>query len=136
LNLAAVQRYQAKNRDAVRERARRYQKKNREALNAAERMRAKRIDVRARRRDQHLQRRYGISLAQYNALFAAQNGSCAICGISALETQRVLDVDHEHKTGTVRGLLCNACNTGLGKFRDAPEYLAAALRYLTREKLN
>lgn len=67
-----------------------------------------------------------------------QNYKCAICGqeISLFGSSQKLiaHVDHDHKTGKVRGLLCKECNTGLGKFRDNIEYLLSAVSYLKKNK--
>lgn len=60
-----------------------------------------------------LKSRFGINEAEYMLLFDEQRGRCAICG--GTENRR-LAVDHNHKTGKVRGLLCGACNTKLGWF--------------------
>lgn len=60
----------------------------------------------------------------------AQDYRCAVCGEPP--TRRRLDVDHDHKTGAVRGLLCSDCNIALGKFRDDPDRLRAAADYLVR----
>ena len=54
-----------------------------------------------------------------------QNNNCAICG-----EEVKLHVDHCHKTGKIRGLLCRNCNTSLGKFKDSPEILQNAITYL------
>ncbi|MFE7237231.1 endonuclease VII domain-containing protein [Streptomyces sp. NPDC057580] len=74
-----------------------------------------------------LQREYGITLEQYHLLLAAQNGVCAICEIAPTEKKR-LHVDHCHKTGRVRALLCVVCNTQLGSYERmrgrADAYLA------------
>ena len=59
-----------------------------------------------------------------------QNNSCAICGINQSETVRKLSVDHNHETNQVRGLLCNACNLGLGQFKDSVVFLSYAIEYL------
>ena len=53
---------------------------------------------------------YGLKIAEYNRLFNIQNGRCAICEKHQFELKRRLDVDHDHKTGKIRGLLCNYCN--------------------------
>jgi len=61
-----------------------------------------------------------------------QGGGCAICGeTKPLKGKNYLCVDHCHETGEVRGILCHACNTGLGKFKDSPELLHTAINYLT-----
>lgn len=79
-------------------------------------------------RDFTLKRNYGISLDEYEELFKLQDGVCAICHKPDL--RRRLCVDHDHKTGVVRGLLCDSCNNGLGRFGDEPLLLEAALAYL------
>lgn len=74
-------------------------------------------------------RRYGITLAEYDAMVAAHDGKCDICGEGPGE--KGFHLDHCHKTGEVRGLLCGKCNVGLGHFRDDPTLLIAATLYLT-----
>ena len=66
------------------------------------------------------------------SLARSQGNCCAICG--AKPKGRRLAVDHDHKTGKVRGLLCMFCNTGLGKFRDDPKLLKKAIGYLESSK--
>jgi hypothetical protein len=61
---------------------------------------------RFRHRDLGLRRRYGITEAEYDCRYAALGGCCEICGLP----KPVLDVDHDHDTGAVRGLLCRRCN--------------------------
>ena len=74
-----------------------------------------------------LKSRYGMTIEDYYKLLEKQNNKCSICKLEAIKT---LDVDHDHKTGVVRGLLCEGCNTGLGKFQDNPDLLGKALLYL------
>lgn len=69
---------------------------------------------------------YGLSHDEYQNILDRQGGVCAICS----EPDRKLVIDHDHQTGTVRGLLCADCNIGLGRFRDTPAYLQAAVAYL------
>ena len=73
-----------------------------------------------------LQREYGITLEQYLALLAAQDGVCAICRTAPAEKKR-LHVDHCHETGRVRALLCVACNTQLGAYERIRSQAAAYL---------
>lgn len=63
-----------------------------------------------KQRDQYLRRKYGITLKQYNQMLKAQNNSCAICKRDRSNFKNNLAVDHDHKTGEVRGLLCFYCN--------------------------
>jgi NAD-dependent SIR2 family protein deacetylase len=70
--------------------------------------------------------RYGLSAAQFRALLEAQSHRCAICH-GKPETWHV---DHDHETRVVRGLLCNDCNLGIGRLREDPDILRAAISYL------
>ena len=72
-------------------------------------------------------KKYGITLDDYEALSAAQDNRCLICGDA--ETGG-LHVDHDHRTGRVRGLLCGRCNKAIGLFDDDPTRVLAAERYL------
>jgi hypothetical protein len=82
-------------------------------------------------RERHLKRKYGVSLADYNSMLDGQNNGCAICDKPASDEKHgVLHVDHCHKTGKVRGLLCNNCNQVLGRAHDNPETLCRAATYL------
>ncbi len=77
----------------------------------------------------HLKYKYGLTSEQYDALLLAQNDACAIC-LRVLKTRNYA-VDHNHKTGEIRGLLCSTCNKDiLGKARDSPEVLRRAADYL------
>src|SRR5690606_19146421 len=70
------------------------------------------------KRQRYLKTTYGITLDEYNELFAAQDGCCASCGVHQSELSKPLFVDHDHETGEIRGLLCQHCNTALGYARD------------------
>ena len=85
----------------------------------------------------YLQRSYGITYKNYEALLKGQKYKCAICGsegfiLDAMKHKLKLVVDHNHKTGVVRGLLCHNCNRGLGLFQDNPDILQSAIEYLGR----
>jgi hypothetical protein len=81
---------------------------------------------------------YGLTTSDYESIHAQQNGLCAICNkpetAIRLKTPRRLAVDHCHTTDKVRGLLCAACNRGLACFRDNPDFLEAAARYLRKSR--
>ena len=87
-----------------------------------------------RKRELRLAYLYAITVEQYNEILERQGGVCAIC--RGEETRTVkgticsLAVDHDHETGQVRGLLCQACNAALGGFRDDPELLKRAADYI------
>ena len=73
---------------------------------------------------------YGITIDDYNKLYGLQDGKCAICGTDKTHNGTALAVDHNHKTGNVRGLLCSKCNTGLGCFKDSEALMQKAITYL------
>jgi hypothetical protein len=85
-----------------------------------------------------LRRKFGLSLEDYNAMLEEQGGVCAICAQpeTAIRQGRVLPlaVDHNHKTGALRGLLCTACNIGIGSLAESTERLNAAIAYLDKWK--
>jgi hypothetical protein len=83
-------------------------------------------------KSKQLQWEYGISLDQYNEMMRKQDGRCAICGVPNFI--RKLVIDHCHDTGKVRGLLCDRCNTGIGKLRDNIDILQSAIKYLTENQ--
>ena len=75
--------------------------------------------------------RYNLTRAEYDVLFQKQGGACAICKRPEPQLHKALAVDHDHKTGQIRSLLCSKCNMGLGHFQDSPELLQAAIQYLS-----
>jgi hypothetical protein len=77
-------------------------------------------------------RNKNLSEADFLDLLDEQMGKCAICGWAGNER---LYVDHDHRTGRVRGLLCNRCNVGLGCFRDQIDDLSRAIIYLEDARL-
>jgi Recombination endonuclease VII/HNH endonuclease len=85
-------------------------------------------------RDKELRRNFGITLVQYREKLAEQGGVCAICGSDEVAERKgkklKLAVDHDHDTDVVRGILCIACNTGIGKLNDSPARLRDAAVYL------
>lgn len=86
----------------------------------------------------YLKKVYGISLDQYNEMWHAQGGVCAICGkpetTKNQHSMRQLSVDHDHKTSKIRGLLCSNCNSMLGFVYDNPATLIEAARYLMQHQ--
>lgn len=119
-----------KNRERSIAYVRAWQKANPDRVRAsAQRNRTKKLQ---KMREIHLRRNFDLTVEEYDALLERQHGRCAIChspptpGIS-------LHVDHDHGTGEVRGLLCFRCNNALGLFREDPELLRGAARYLTSD---
>ena len=90
--------------------------------------------MRERRLVGHREREYELSPEEYDELLKRQGGVCGICSADSSagsnNGRRSLGVDHDHLTGTVRGLLCNNCNRAIGLLNDDPAVLRAALDYL------
>jgi hypothetical protein len=107
---AQIRERRAANREEHNRRAREYQWANKEKIEA-----------------RRVTKLYGLSSDAFSELKIRQGNKCAICSNTA-----PLVVDHNHKTGRVRALLCQLCNRGLGHFRDSPELLGNAAGYLNR----
>ncbi len=78
-------------------------------------------------------RAYGVCNVKYHEMLTIQHGKCAVCE-STLNGSRYskLAIDHDHKTGKVRGLLCSNCNTAIGLLKDSPRRCRSAAEYLAR----
>lgn len=87
-----------------------------------------------RLRNSRYKYRYGITLEDYNRMFAEQGGVCKICKKDdpGRKQSNHLAVDHCHKTGRVRGLLCLKCNKGLADFNEDLELFKKAMEYLCK----
>ena len=83
----------------------------------------------AKQKDSMLKKKYGIGIAEWNEMFAAQGQSCAICQ-ETTPGGRGWQTDHNHATGQVRAILCHCCNSLLGHAKESPEILLGAFRYL------
>lgn len=83
-------------------------------------------------RKSKLKREYGISLEEYDGMLSKQGGVCANNGCMARKSRQGfrLNVDHDHKTGEVRGLLCSDCNLSLGMLGDDVGKIAGLISYL------
>jgi Recombination endonuclease VII len=126
----AAKRFRERHPERVAAAKTRYRKANKKRVEATQR--AWTIKNRTRlaplRRAADRKKKYGMSSSEFDALLSSQDHRCAICavGISGAKAH----VDHDHKTGVVRGLLCGSCNRGLGSLEDSRDRLSAALRYL------
>lgn len=89
--------------------------------------------------DTHLWTNFRIREEDYNKILMEQEFSCAICKMHFSKQKRAFAVDHDHSCcdtkrscgKCIRGLLCFECNIGLGKFKDSPEILKSALKYIS-----
>lgn len=124
--------YREKNKQILREKQKLYKKENPEAVkNWNLKYRAKN---KQKIKDQRRQIRYGITKQQYDEMLKRQQYCCAICFIHLEKTpKKILDVDHCHSNGEIRGLLCNSCNQALGLFKDNKQYISMAIQYLENQ---
>ncbi len=86
-------------------------------------------------REQNMLQRYGITIEDYAYMFNAQNGKCKICTRLHSKFARGLVVDHNHNTGSIRGLLCDPCNRALGYFRDSVIVMSNAIEYINQNPI-
>lgn len=121
--------YRKANRDTLREKDRARYNAWRESLSA---------DELARAHHSQVLKKYNLSQVEYERILASQGGVCACCGKPEATISRRrqspmrLTVDHDHLTGVVRGLLCRACNLGIGQLGDSLEGVKKAVTYLER----
>lgn len=122
--------YQCK--ECCKKQSKEYHKNNKEARKeSGKEYRYKNADVIKIRRKEKL---YGISESEQEELITLCNNKCEICGIDAkFSTKQVLNIDHDHSTGDIRGMLCGKCNKGLGLLGDNLESLKKVVNYLERE---
>lgn len=96
-------------------------------------------EVRNRRLCTYLTRTYGITLADWDRMYAAQGGCCAACGRPVADRYYRADADrpkaatdHCHKTGRVRGILCHGCNVAVGMLSESPARADGLAAYIRR----
>jgi hypothetical protein len=86
----------------------------------------------AKQRNSYLRKAYGLTFAQYDEMYNSQDGKCLICNktLESSKGGRSVHIDHDHKTGKIRGLLCQHCNNMLGHAFDNTDVLSSAIAYL------
>ena len=82
------------------------------------------------KRSAYIKNRHGIDAETYEAMLAAQDYSCAICGVELSSRGHGTHLDHCHTSGKLRAMLCTNCNRGLGHFQDNVDFLESAIEYL------
>ena len=111
-----------------------YREKNKEQIAAykKEYYEENKEQIAAQGKEYRLKSKYGMTLTENNVLLQKQNNKCKIC---LVEFSNITpNIDHCHITNKVRGLLCLACNTGLGQFKDNTKLLTKAINYLEENK--
>lgn len=134
-HLAANEASRKRNREADRQRAKRWRAANPDKVRAGREryLEANRERINARKRAQRIIKQYDLLPDEYEALLAHQKGLCAICREPGKGRWGKLCIDHDHKTGKVRGLLCSDCNLGIGKLKDDVKLVRRAAAYLGRK---
>lgn len=120
------------------EKARERRAANRQKFRQYAKERLRKIDpqkLKEQRRKQYLRRYHGLDVATYDRLHTDQAGLCAICRQEATNFGgKPLAIDHDHKTGQVRGLLCFRCNLALGLLEDNTDLILAIALYLEKHR--
>jgi hypothetical protein len=126
------QEYYEKNKERRAAYAREYRRVHPEKGPAASRKyRASRLNISEDYKRWSLKTLYGLGLADYRAMLAAQENKCAICG-TLFDSSNPACVDHCHEANKNRSLLCKGCNVGIGHFKENINLLEAAIAYLKR----
>lgn len=112
------------------------EKREREQRRKERRTDAEKALDRKKQYGRYIKRTYGITLNEYDVMLRRQHGRCAICGTDEPGGKGIFNVDHCHKTGAVRELLCAKCNFLLGHAEDSIERLEQAKGYIMRHKSN
>lgn len=119
------------------EKSRKYYLQNKEKINIRTTEYRKRVrhtqHHKDYRRKEWMRNKYGLTPERYNEMHRSQHGLCAICGNEEITRWRRLAVDHDHKTGEIRGLLCFKCNMMLAYFEDG-NWCKSAAEYLNGKK--
>lgn len=128
-------------KEKERQRLRNWRKENREIYNAKRRKERKENPEKYRkiRRLEKLKYYYKFSQEEYDIMLLAQGGVCAICKSDnprCNKKSKHFQIDHCHKTGKVRGLLCSNCNRGIGLLGDSIEIIERVMSYLNKEQKN
>lgn len=106
-----------------------YYNNNKEKLAKYRKEYRQRSNVKKNAAEYYLLQKYGITMEGRNKIIDDQGGRCAICECE-LDMAKNTCVDHDHKTGRVRGVLCNNCNKALGFIQDNPEIISRMVNYL------
>jgi hypothetical protein len=119
--------YYLKNKDRINAKNKEYQEKNKDRISKQRKEFYKKNSDRLK--EIKMMRVYGIGMEDFARLLNNQNNACAVC-----KTKNPIGngfcVDHDHKTGVIRGILCPGCNTAIGLMRDDPQILQSAISYL------
>ena len=126
-----AKRYYEKNKEACKERT-----KNHPSCKTAREKYRNKPETKQRIRNQNLLENYGITNQDYEKMLEDQHFCCLGCGLHQNEISKKLNVDHDHKTGIIRGLLCGNCNRALGLVKDSIKTLVKLQKYLEKSHVS
>lgn len=137
--LASQRKRYAEKREEIKVYQKEYCRNNKEKRDATARRRIERLKQagtwQTLTREYGMRHRHGLTLEQYDQMLAAQGGVCAICGDPpTVGFNKRLHIDHDHKTGVKRGLLCMHCNHSLERLEKYPDWAEKATAYLKRPR--
>lgn len=124
----AYKKYSSKNRSKINATHKKYCLKNKEKIRLLHKKEYQKN--RAQYYNSYIKRTYGISIEEKNKIKIKQDFKCWICKDHEKNLTRGLVIDHNHKTGKIRGLLCQLCNSALGKFKEDRAAILNAVKYL------
>lgn len=127
------QEWKKNNIERVKKTNKEWQEKNKDRVNANRRSWISKPENREKINWMQRLKPYNLSLEEFNQLVDNQKNRCGICNEKFLDNSVI---DHNHKTGKTRGLLCANCNHGLGKFKDSEWILNSAITYLKNHNHN
>jgi predicted restriction endonuclease len=120
----STKQYRDNNKEQIKAQNKKWRDANKEKIKSSHEITKESRSIKAK------ERKYGITVEQFNTLVDKQKSLCAICGIHSDETKIGLYVDHCHISGDIRGLLCQKCNNALGLFNDSLALVKRATYYL------
>ena len=123
--MQSIEELRAKHATYMRE----YRKRNPDAARLRDRIYRSRYPEKVR--ENNLKYGHGITPHDWDELNEQQGGVCAICGDRERSRRGRLHIDHDHRTGKIRALLCSRCNCGLGAFGDDQSLMKLAIEYLS-----
>lgn len=118
--------YYQKNKEYIKERTKKYNQRNEKQYKKYHKEYYQKNKEQLR--EYYYKKTYSCTFEEIDQMLISQNHKCPICRKSLIETKR--DIDHDSKTGKIRGILCDIYNRGLGHFYDNPEFLERAILYL------
>ena len=124
--------YLKEHEDKIKKQAKEYRDSHKDQIHVYQK--EHQVKNRMRKRAYWTLKRYGITVEYFEQMFEKQKGCCLGCGIHQDDLKKSLNIDHDHSTGKVRGLLCNPCNLLLGRIEKDIKVARRLIRYILKNK--